>query len=273
MSLPLAPDSFKARQDSARTLRLAALLPVSDLKAHLPLPQQVGIIGKLHTQKGCTFALEELRRLQDDARFANLSFAVAGVGESRCVRGFKDLAATEPRRFAFLGRLERRDMYACVRSLDLVLNPTLYHQGLDTTMLEALVAGTPILASDVGSIRATLLDDPRFGDTFRMGDGDDLQAKLLGAADARLKATHGPAITAANSARFSEAGMLERYEKALRRIAARGRGGSAGDGGGGGGAAGGSSGAIDQHGGGREGDGGSMQPLGSGETQPLGGSA
>jgi glycosyltransferase involved in cell wall biosynthesis len=95
-------------------------------------------------------------------------------------------------------------------------------------MLEALAAGTPILASDVGSIRATLLDDPRFGDTFRMGNTGDLQAKLLEAADARLKEKHGPHIAAAAAAKFSEAGMLERYETALREIAARGRGGRGG---------------------------------------------
>jgi len=82
----------------------------------------------LHAQKGCGFALANLRRLREDPRFYNVSFAVAGVGDSNCVRGFASLAMLEPQRFAFLGRLERPIMFALIRSLDLVLNPTLYHQ-------------------------------------------------------------------------------------------------------------------------------------------------
>jgi glycosyltransferase involved in cell wall biosynthesis len=59
----------------------------------------------------------------------------------------------------FLG--QRRDVAAILRRADLFVLPSL-HEGLSNVVLEAMLAGTPVVVTDVGGMRE-LLDDGRCG--------------------------------------------------------------------------------------------------------------
>jgi glycosyltransferase involved in cell wall biosynthesis len=51
-------------------------------------------------------------------------------------------------------------------AIDIFVNPTLRPQGLDLTLMEAMMSGKPLLASRFPSIKGTLLVDDEYGFMF-----------------------------------------------------------------------------------------------------------
>ncbi|WP_433169091.1 glycosyltransferase family 4 protein [Kribbella sp. CA-247076] len=117
----------------------------------------------------------------------HLKILVAGTGQADEAR--RSLPADCRGNVLFLGAIddaERADMLA---SSDLYIAPHLGGESFGIVLLEAMAAGTPVLASDLAAFRQ-VLDGGRLGELFEPGDARELAARtllLLSSPDERYK--------------------------------------------------------------------------------------
>jgi len=173
-------------------------------------------VGNLYPVKGHQHLIDALARLAE--RHPQLHLAIAGRGE------LEGALAARARDHGLQGRVHllglRSDIPALLAAADLFVLPSL-SEGLPLALLEAMFAGCPIVASDVGEVSAALADG-RAGILVEPGhpaalaaaiDGllnDPNRARVLGEG-ARARATMEYGI-GQMSRRY-----LEAYDHALRR--------------------------------------------------------
>jgi glycosyltransferase involved in cell wall biosynthesis len=161
-----------------------------------------GAVGRLDRQKGFDVLVRAFARLarEDDA----VRLRIAGVGPER--GRLSALAARE----GVAGRVELagfvEDVPAFLASLDVFVNPSRW-EGFGLTLLEALAAGLPCIASRVDSL-------PEVGGDFVTWTAPD-DAEGLCAAMRRASSAPGPPVAAGRQrayvGRFSQESMAERY--------------------------------------------------------------
>ncbi len=118
-----------------------------------PFDPLLGAVGRLSPEKGHVVLLRALPQIV--AAFPRAGLVLLGDGRSR-----PELEAEAHRlgiadRIVFLGY--RRDVPALLAALDLFVQPSLY-EGFGISLLEAMAAGLPIVASRVGGIPELVQD-------------------------------------------------------------------------------------------------------------------
>lgn len=190
-------------QPAARSVELRRSLGLA------PHERLVLAVGNLYPVKGHRYAVDALPHLP------GVHLAIAGRG---------DLADSLTARAAQLGvggRLHllglRDDIAALLASADVFLLPSL-SEGLPMALLEAMFAGRPIVATDVGDVGAAL-DDGRAGLLVPPGDTPALAGALgeLLASPARARAL-GAAAARRASAEYDVRRMVARYVAIYREL-------------------------------------------------------
>jgi glycosyltransferase involved in cell wall biosynthesis len=174
----------------------------------------LGCVARLEEQKGHRFLLEAMSQLRDlpvrlfligDGRLrADLEQRAASLGVADAVR--------------FLGL--RSDVPAILPALDLYAMPSLW-EGLSIALLEAMAAGLPVVATDVGGVRQ-VLGEEQCGVRVSPGNAGELaQAIRALAASPGRRAALGAHARRRALERFSLdatlAALTAVYEEALRR--------------------------------------------------------
>jgi glycosyltransferase involved in cell wall biosynthesis len=184
----------------------------------------VGFVGRLVEAKGGAVLLEAARSVL--AAFPDTTFVLVGEGEAR--EEWEALAARLgiASRVVFAG--VRRDMPGIYPSFDVLALPS-YDENMPMCLLEAMAAGTPVIATSVGAV-PKLIAPGETGVLIEPGDAEGLAAALLqllrNREEARRLGTNGQA----RAARLFSSGTTawryaELYERALsrtRRAGARG---------------------------------------------------
>ena len=118
----------------------------------------LGVAGRLVKDKGHPLLHEAYSRLI--SKYPNVYLVVAGSGpwENR----YKDLGS----QVLVLGSMNPSMLRAFYNAIDIFVNPTLRPQGLDLTLMEAMMSGKPLLASRFPSIKGTIVVDDEFGFMF-----------------------------------------------------------------------------------------------------------
>ena len=164
----IIPNGVPCRRPERVTLRKELRLP-----SHARL---IVSVGNLYPVKGHVHLVDALARLAD--RHPSLHVAIAGRGD------LEDDLAARARAHGLANRLHllglRSDVSAVLAAADIFVMPSL-SEGLPLAVLEAMFAGCPIVASNVGEI-ATVLDDGKAGVLVEPGN----PAALAGAIDALL---------------------------------------------------------------------------------------
>jgi glycosyltransferase involved in cell wall biosynthesis len=180
-------------------------------RAELGIPESARVIvhiARFAPQKGQAVTLRAAARLRE--RFGDVRVLFLGEGtEEAAVRGEAGRLSADWA--SFLGR--REDIPGIVRLADLSVLPST-GEGLPMTLIEAIVLGTPIVATDVGDV-GDLLRSTGGGECVSPGDeaafteacarilaDEELQSKIA-AADARA-APH-----------FDSDRMVSRYEQVI----------------------------------------------------------
>ncbi len=133
----------------------------------------VGSVGWLTSVKGHKILLEAVGRLR--TRFPQLHILMVGrgelEGELRALGHHLGLEGT----LTFLG--ERQDVPECLAAMDIFVLPSL-NEGMGRALIEAMAAGRPVIASEVGGIPA-VVRHRETGVLVRPGNIEDLEHALL----------------------------------------------------------------------------------------------
>jgi phosphatidylinositol alpha-mannosyltransferase len=166
---------------------------VSAYESALPLPGYprdpalggtVGFIGRFdETRKGMDVLLRSLELVVPSR--PGLQLIVAGRGDEQKLRA--ELPRALIGSTVMLGIVSEADKASLLRSVDVYVAPNTGGESFGIILLEAMAAGTPIVASDLDAFRR-VLDDGRAGILFRNGDEVDLARALeLVLGDANLR--------------------------------------------------------------------------------------
>jgi len=134
-------------QNGVDTARFASARPVLRHELNLDGRTVIGVVGRLSSEKGHKFLLRAAPRLIEEFPTVALVFIGSGPEQPALESLTRELNLQD--RVFFAGF--RRDMLQVYASIDILVLPSL-EEGLPLTVLEAMAAGLPILASRVGDI-------------------------------------------------------------------------------------------------------------------------
>jgi glycosyltransferase involved in cell wall biosynthesis len=160
--ISMIPNGVRSSRTELPTLRAELRLRADD--------RLLVSIGNLYPVKGHEYLLEAIARLND--RHAHLAIAGRGLLAETLAARARDLGIGD--RVHLLGL--RSDVSAVLAAADIFVLPSL-SEGLPLALLEAMFAGCPIVASDVGEI-GRALDDGAAGLLVPPGDAPALAAAL-----------------------------------------------------------------------------------------------
>ncbi|MGK9148865.1 glycosyltransferase family 4 protein [Plantibacter flavus] len=195
--------------------------PVEHPSAAGPAPLRVFFIGRLVEKKGVHVLLDALRRLPSE-----LSWDAAIGGDGPLRAELEAQAAELPVRF--LGQLGRDELTAAFHAADIVVFPSVLsasgdQDGLPVALLDALAAGTTIIASALPGLDEAVVDGES-GILVPSGDVDALaeaMQRVLGDASLRTELASNARLRAQD---YSIESAGERYSALLLRILERRRG-------------------------------------------------
>ncbi len=159
-------------------------------------PGSIAFLGRVdESRKGLEVLLAALPAMA--AECPDLQLLVAGPGETNAL---EDLPADIARRVHLLGRVSEQEKAALLSSVDLYVAPHIGGESFGIVLLEAMAAGSPVLASDLPAFQ-DVLDGGRCGALFATGN-----AAALASAASALLADQGrrAELTVAGSARARE---------------------------------------------------------------------
>ena len=128
----------------------------SNLRKELGLSKDapiVGMVGRLHPQKGHTYLIQAARIVVEKHRHAH--FVLIGDGDLRTSLENEVRAANLWENFSFLGF--RSDVSKLVKSFDIFTLPSLY-EGLPNVVLEAMASAKPVIATPVDGTKEVVID-------------------------------------------------------------------------------------------------------------------
>jgi phosphatidylinositol alpha-mannosyltransferase len=130
----------------------------------------LGFLGRLdEPRKGLPVLAAAFEQLAP--RLPRLRLLVAGPGDGDDVR--RALPADLRERVVLLGLVSDADKARMLRSVDVFVAPNIGGESFGIVLLEAMAAGTPVLASDLDAFR-TVLERGRAGALFPTGDATAL---------------------------------------------------------------------------------------------------
>ena len=136
----------------------------------------IAYLGRLdEPRKGFPVLLGAVGRVLD--RVPGARFLVAGRGETGADQA-QDVLGARAASVEFLGGLSDEDKARLLASADVYCAPQTGGESFGIVLVEAMSAGTPVVASDLGAF-ARVLDDGAAGVLFRTGDSADLATTLL----------------------------------------------------------------------------------------------
>lgn len=191
-----------------------AELAAADRIEHPPIePPFLLQLARLHPVKQQHVALDAVAKRRDLFQAHRMRYAIVGEGQART-----DLQR-QTQQLGLSGIVQLLGKRTGAEKAWLLCNARGFvaasrEEGLPNVVLEAMAAGLPIVASDIGPHRE-LIEDKGWGWLFATGDADDLAAKLRACLDT------DPAPLRAAALRLREQYTLDRmidgYEAALRR--------------------------------------------------------
>jgi glycosyltransferase involved in cell wall biosynthesis len=189
-----------------RNLR-AACSPAS-ARASLGLPEDaflIGVVGRLSGEKGHLVLLDALARLRQAHPHAHLLIVGTGYMQPLIEARARELGLADCVHIP--GFVE--DLPTALRAMDVCVLPSILEEGFPTALVEAQMAGLPVVGSDIGGTRETKIPGET-GLLARPGDPDSLAAVLARlAADPTLRAAMSNAAPAWVQRAFPLTAMMD----------------------------------------------------------------
>lgn len=128
-------------------------------------------------RKGMAVLLGALPKLVE--RFSDIEILIVGRGDENALR---EQAGDLASHLRFLGQVDDSTKAAAMRSADVYCAPNLGGESFGIVLVEAMAAGTAVVASDLDAFRR-VLDDGRVGRLVPVDDADALAEGLIAVLD------------------------------------------------------------------------------------------
>ncbi len=128
-------------------------------------------VGRLSESKGIATLLAAWKKIKPDIKLKIL-------GDGELAEPVRDAAAVDPR-IEYLGRRPLAEVYEIMGNAAALIFPSVWYEGLPKTIIESFAKGTPVIASNLGSI-AELITEGQTGSLFTAGDSAALAATVSG---------------------------------------------------------------------------------------------
>ncbi|XP_061337905.1 uncharacterized protein LOC133284817 [Gastrolobium bilobum] len=122
----------------------------------------IGLAGRLVKDKGHPLMFEALKQIIAENSTFQESSMVLVAGDGPWAARYRDLGTN----ILVLGPLEQAELASFYNAIDIFVNPTLRAQGLDHTLLEAMLSGKPVMATRLASIVGSVIAGSEMGYTF-----------------------------------------------------------------------------------------------------------
>jgi len=171
-------------------------------------------VGKIIKSKGVFNLIDIVKNMSAK----NIKVSFLGDGEDMDL--FERKAASEGLEdvFCFCGKLPHKDVVSSLLMSDIFILPSLRVEGFPMTVIEAMFAGLPVVASDIGGIREAV-DDGITGFLVCPGDISLFREKLeILIDDEKLRSEMGWNAKSKALKNFSVDAMLDKYEKVINEV-------------------------------------------------------
>lgn len=122
----------------------------------------LGIAGRLVKDKGHPLIFEALKQIFNESSKFQERVIVLVAGDGPWGARYKELGSS----LRVLGPLDQAQLARFYNIIDIFVNPTLRAQGLDHTLLEAMLVGKPLVATKLASITGSVVVSQDIGYTF-----------------------------------------------------------------------------------------------------------
>jgi len=122
----------------------------------------IGLAGRLVKDKGHPLMFEALKQIIEENNTFIESSMVLVAGDGPWAARYRELGSN----VLVLGPLEQGELASFYNAIDIFVNPTLRAQGLDHTLLEAMLSGKPVMATRLASIVGSVIVGNEMGYTF-----------------------------------------------------------------------------------------------------------
>ncbi|KAL3579952.1 hypothetical protein D5086_017787 [Populus alba] len=122
----------------------------------------LGMAGRLVKDKGHPLMFEALKQMLVENGTFRENTIVLIAGDGPWGARYRDLGTN----ILVLGPLEQAQLASFYNAIDIFVNPTLRAQGLDHTLLEAMLSGKSVMSTRVASITGSVIVSTEIGYTF-----------------------------------------------------------------------------------------------------------
>jgi len=133
-------------------------------------------IGRLEEIKGVHVLIEAWRKFLIKNPNIPLQLKIIGFGSDDYTKEIENLIS-RTEKISFIGRLDEEEVAKELRGAYLSIIPSLWYENLPNTLLESYASGIPVIASNLGSLKESVIDG-KLGFLFEPGNSGDLAQKI-----------------------------------------------------------------------------------------------
>ena len=135
---------------------------------------QILCVTRITPRKGVRYLIEAFSQLSK--KYPNLKLQIVGEGDEKTDLEKMTKGLGIEKQVDFIGRIPHEKLPAYYQSADVFVLPSL-NEGMSNSMLEALAAGLPLLATDTGGTQELVVDSVN-GFILKMENAQDIAEKL-----------------------------------------------------------------------------------------------
>ncbi len=172
-ALGVAPETFRTVPNGVEVARFAAAREEVGA-TRVPGPPRLVFVGRLEPRKGALLLVDAYHQLREHHPDASLT--IVGDGPQRAELE-RRLAVVPPGQARLLGRVTGTELARQLAMADVAVAPALGGESFGIVLLEAMAAGTAVVAADLVGYRSVVTDG-QDGILFPVGDAARLAAAL-----------------------------------------------------------------------------------------------
>ena len=137
-------------------------------------------VGRLSPEKGCAVLLQAWKYYLESCDVTQnvIRPELLVVGDGPDKESLEQWSEEHQlNQVRFTGKLPRNEVQALMERAEFLILPSLWYEGFPMTIVEAFSCGTPVLASDIGSMK-TIIEEGVNGLKFAVGDAHELAERM-----------------------------------------------------------------------------------------------